>query len=175
MARQQRSLTISAASQADLDAIMKLLEAAREWQRRKGVDVWHEPDRSLVATDITDGYVFVGRIAKEVCGTITLRESDPLVWGAHNQTALYVHRLVASRTSSELKVGEAILQWARRTAIQRGKQCLRLDTWDKNEGMHHYYERQGFRHVRDVYFPGNSLLPADYRGTHKSLFQLDLR
>ena len=37
-----------------------------------------------------------------------------------------------------------------------------------------YYERQGFRHVRDQYFAPDSPLPADYRGTHKSLYQLEL-
>jgi len=40
--------------------------------------------------------------------------------------------------------------------------------------MRDYYEREGFRHVRDEYYAPDSPLPADYRGTHKSLYQLDL-
>jgi len=52
-----------------------------------------------------------------------------------------------------------LLRWTQDVARQSGKRWLRLDTWDGNRKMRDYYERQGF---------------LDYRGTHKSLYQLEL-
>ena len=87
---------------------------------------------------------------------------------------LYVHKLAVARRHGGLGIGAEILRWAQGLAAQRGKRRLRLDTWDGNRKMREYYERQGFRHVRDQFFAPDSPLPADYRGTHKSLYQLDL-
>jgi hypothetical protein len=40
--------------------------------------------------------------------------------------------------------------------------------------MREFYERHGFKHVRDRFFAPGSGLPADYLGTCKSLYQLDI-
>ena len=161
-------------ARADLDAVMSLLREARSWHAKQGVDAWREFDTARIAADIAAGRVYVAQSSVEVCGTVTLVESDGLVWGEERGDELYVHKLAVARRHAGLGIGAQILRWAQGLARERGKRRLRLDTWDGNRKMRDYYEREGFRHVRDQYFAPDSLLPADYRGTHKSLYQLDL-
>jgi GNAT superfamily N-acetyltransferase len=167
-------LSIAAAGRADLEAVMDLLREARRWHEAQGVDMWREFDTARIAADIDAARVYVARAGNAVCGTITLVETDGLVWGEERGDELYVHKLAVARDHAGRGIGAQILRWARGYARDRGKHRLRLDTWDGNRKMRDYYEREGFRHVRDQYFAPDSALPADYRGTHKSLYQLDL-
>jgi hypothetical protein len=153
-------LAIVAAGRADLEAVMQLLREARGWHQAQGVEAWREFDLARIAADIDAGCVYIAHGTAGVCATVTLMESDAQVWAEEQGDAIYVHKLA--------------LRWARGAARQKGRRWLRLDTWDGNRKMRDYYERQGFRHVRDQYFAPDSPLPADYRGTHKSLYQLEL-
>ncbi|HEY3075262.1 MAG TPA: GNAT family N-acetyltransferase [Burkholderiales bacterium] len=159
---------------AELEAVMGLLREARSWHQKQGVDMWREFDSARIAADIDAGRVYLARAGDEACGTVTLVESDGLVWGEERGDELYVHKLAVARHLAGRGIGAEMLRWTQRLARERGKRRLRLDTWDGNRKMRAYYERQGFRHVRDQYFAPDSPLPADYRGTHKSLYQLDL-
>lgn len=167
-------LAIVAAGRADLEVVMSLLREARRWHEAQGVDAWREFDTARIAADIEAGRVYVARTGDAVCGTVTLMETDALVWGQEEGDELYIHKLTVARRQAGLGIGTEILRWVQTSARQRGKRRLRLDTWDGNRKMRAYYERQGFRHVRDQYFAPDSPLPADYRGTRKSLYQLDL-
>lgn len=161
-------------ARADLDAVMALLREARSWHQQQGVEAWREFDVTRIAADIEAGRVTLARSASRACGTVTLMQSDGLVWAEEAGDALYVHKLAVARRDAGLGIGAQLLRWAQGAARQRGKRWLRLDTWDGNRKMRDYYERQGFRHVRDQYFAPDSDLPADYRGSHKSLYQLEL-
>jgi GNAT superfamily N-acetyltransferase len=169
------ALQIVQASERELQEIMQLFSDARAWHRQKGVDVWSEFDQHQIASDIREGRVFVAKAGIAVLGTVTLMESDPLVWGPEETDAIYIHKLAASRNSAARGLGRFILQWVQEFARKRGKKYVRLDTWDGNRGMRTYYERSGFRHVVDKFFPLDSPLPSDYRGTYKSLYELKLR
>lgn len=162
------------AAAADLDAVMQLLGEARDWQRTRGVDVWREFDLARIAVDISGGLVHVAKERDAVRGAVTLVESDALVWGPDEGRALYLHRLVSSRQAAGRGAGALLIRWARFVAMWRCKKWLRLETWNENRAMRAYYEKQGFRHVEDRFFPPDSPLPADYRGTTKSLYQIDL-
>lgn len=162
------------AGAAELDAVMQLLGEARDWQRARGVDVWSEFDRACIAQDISGGLVHVAKKQGAVWGAVTLVESDSLVWGSDGGRALYLHRLVSSRQAAGRGSGALLIRWARVVAAWRCKKWLRLETWSENRAIYDYYQKQGFRHVTDRFFPLDSPLPADYRGTTKSLFQIDL-
>ena len=149
---------------ADLDAVMALLEGARAWHREQGLPVWSGFDRRELAADIARRCVFLA----DACATVTLVEED-LVWPTA-AAALYVHRLASARRG----MGAQLLTWAGRLALERRKSCLRLETWAENRRMRDYYERHGFRHVTDRFYPADAAVPQDYRGTWKSLYQRDL-
>jgi GNAT superfamily N-acetyltransferase len=168
------SVQIVQASEVDLERVMQLFADARAWHLQKGVDVWSEFDQRQIASDIRDGRVFVAKAGMAVLGAVTLVESDPLVWGPEETEAIYIHKLASSRDRAVRGVGTLLLQWVQEFARKRGKKCVRLDTWNGNRGMRTYYERNGFRHVIDKFFPLDSPLPSDYRGTYKSLYELRL-
>lgn len=159
---------------ADLDTVMHLLQAARDWQQARGADVWSEFPRAPVAADISAGCVHLAKEGDTVCGAVTLVESDPLVWGPDDRKALYLHRLVSSRHAAGRGAGALLIRWARVVATWRCKRWLRLETWNENRALRGYYESQGFRHVRDQRFAPDSPAPADYRGTTKSFYQIEL-
>jgi acetyltransferase (GNAT) family protein len=161
------------ATKADCDAVIELLRDARAWQQARGVPVWHEFDAARIAADISSGEVYVAKAQGLVHGTVTLVENDPVVW-ADQAPALYLHRLASARRSAELRAGALLIRWARTVAVWRCKRWLRLETWEENAAMRAYYERQGFRRVRNRFFPQDSPVPADYRGTVKSLYQIQL-
>jgi GNAT superfamily N-acetyltransferase len=167
-------MMVMRATRGEFDAVMRLLSDARAWHRERGVDVWAEFDPAAISQSIAEGNVYVAKSAGSVRGTVTLLESDVLVWGADEGTALYLHKLASSRLPPREGVGGLLIRWAAAEARRRGKRWLRLDTWNENRGTRSYYERQGFRHVRDEFFAIDSPLPPDYRGTYKSLYQLDL-
>jgi hypothetical protein len=155
---------------ADLNAVMALLQGARAWQRSRGLPVWSEFDRDEIAADISAGRVHLAKEQGTLRGAVTLVESDALVLGWDERAALYLHRLVSSRRGA----GALLIGWARIVAQWRGVRWLRLETWNENRALRGYYESQGFRHVRDQAFPPDDALPADYRGTTKSLYQIEL-
>jgi GNAT superfamily N-acetyltransferase len=161
MTEDGRCFTVVWATSADFEAVMQLLSEARFWHVSRGVDVWGEFDTRQIEHNIADGRVFLAKCNGVVLGTVTLLENDPMVWGADDGTALYIHRLVSARTATGRGVGAKILRWAQNFAKEQG-----------NRKMRAYYERQGFRYVRDAYFPPDSPLPADYRGSFKSLYEL---
>jgi ribosomal protein S18 acetylase RimI-like enzyme len=161
------------ATSADCDAVMGLLREARDWQCSRGVPVWSEFDAARIGAEISSGVVYVARVQGLVHGTVTLVENDPLVWG-DQAAALYLHRLASSRGGPRRGVGALLIRWARTVAVWRCKRWLRLETWLENGAMRAYYERQGFRLVENRFFPPDSALPADYRGTVKSLYEIEL-
>jgi ribosomal protein S18 acetylase RimI-like enzyme len=168
-------MEIRAARASDVEAVLQLLADARRWHFEQGVDVWGKFDPAQVERDVQQGRVFLAIDATGACGTMTLEDAGSLVWGADEKgDALYLHRLASARTGPRKGVGACLIRRARLLAAQSGRKWLRLETWNANRKMRSYYEEQGFRHVRDEYFPLDSPLPADYRGTHKSLYQLEV-
>jgi GNAT superfamily N-acetyltransferase len=66
-------------------------------------------------------------------------------WGEVLDAAAYVSLLVVRREVSGQGLGQALLEWCGRWAVQHGKRLLRLSCWADNERLCRYYERAGFR------------------------------
>ena len=114
-------------ARADFDAVMSLLREARSWHTKQGVDAWREFDTARIAADIEAGRVYVARSGDGVCGTVTLVETDALVWGEERGDELYVQKLAVARRHGGLGIGAEILRWVQTSARSRGKRCPRLD------------------------------------------------
>ncbi len=86
-------------------------------------------------------------------GTITIDTEEPLsaderpVWPARKrgERALYVRRVIVSRSHSGLGLGAALLDWAAHVAHRDyGAPLIRVDVWTTNRDLHAFYERQRF-------------------------------
>jgi GNAT superfamily N-acetyltransferase len=161
---------------SEADAVMALWHEARRWLTAAGTDQWQphrgETDASLTArvrTNVTDtittGDCYIAIHDGAIVGTITVDDrADPDFWGPDDNpaSALYVHRMIVRRDVAGQGIGDALLNWADKLVLARGRRLLRLDAWQSNEALHRYYERKGFSQVR--------ILRFDHRGSG-ALFQ----
>lgn len=64
------------------------------------------------------------------------------------ESAFHLYKLIVARSAAGRQLGARIVDWASRVAALEGRDWVRIDTWRTNTGLHAYYERLGFKHVR---------------------------
>ena len=160
------SLTFEVATLDDESTIRALQDEAIAWLATRGTDQWQPAamqqrlkhrgsDRGLVPA-IGRGEVFMVREGGKVVGSLTIDDyADPEFWRPEDDpaSALYVHRMIVSRSVAGRDIGGAMLEWCASEALRRGRDTLRLDAWRTNHDLHRYYQRHGFRIVRTVNLP----------------------
>jgi hypothetical protein len=153
------TLLIRPAAPDEVTDIAALWDESSNWLGRRGTDQWQYPVRiDRIRAEVGAGDSWVVRAdGGTLLATVTLEdgESDTDLWAPdHLDIALYVHRLVVTRSDHPADLGSAILDWAGRQASAAGRALLRLDAWTSNAALHRYYLDRGFRHVRTVDRPG---------------------
>jgi GNAT superfamily N-acetyltransferase len=159
-------LAIRRAEPADLDAIKALQAESVAWLASKGEDQWQPghprapQDRpwSHLEASITSGTCWVAEHNGKVVATITVDDyADPDFWQPEEaDEALYVHRMIVSRSHAGHDVGATLLTWADHLAQAANRPLLRLDAWRTNQALRRYYESQGFTHLRTIALPHRS-------------------
>jgi GNAT superfamily N-acetyltransferase len=97
-------------------------------------------------------------------GTVTYRgKGNRKLWTRRElrEPAVYVSRLIVAREHAGEHIGSALLDWAG----QRGREqwdaaSTRVDVWTTNEGLHAYYLRNGFSHLRTREFKDSWEYPS---------------
>ena len=144
----------------DLDVVRGLVREAAVWLRTsKDTDQWSRPwpdpagHLERILNDLIKGKTWLAWDDTTAAGTITVDTEEPLdlneqpIWPAHKrrEPALYVRRVVVSRSYSGLGLGAALLDWAAEVAKTDHKAALiRIDVWTTNLALHAYYEAQRF-------------------------------
>lgn len=140
----------------DVPALMALRTEAEEWLGSKGTDQWSDPETGAKAitkwrASIDEGraWVVVDNV-DEVLGTVSRGPVDRDFWTDedHPESAFYLYKLIVARQAAGQHLGARLVDWASSLAAMEGRDWVRIDTWRTNEGLHSYYERLGFRHVR---------------------------
>lgn len=154
--------------------VYDLLEGARQWHLANHPQAWPVFSREAVRQEIEEGRVFLFADGQGYVATLTVTDTDPLIWDDAHEPALYLHKLTSRRDLPGRGIGAFVLRWARGHALARHKQFLRLDTWGANTRLRQYYEAQGFRLARTKTFPVDTPLPDHYRGVSMNLFEMHL-
>jgi ribosomal protein S18 acetylase RimI-like enzyme len=142
----------------DVAAVGGLLDEATVWVGERGYEQWPLPfPRHEIAAAIERGEVYVAELDGEDVATVTLLWDDPQYWPGKPPDAAYVHKLAVSRACAGRRIGEAIVEWADRTAAHAGRDFLRLDCLRENAGIRGYYERLGFEHRGDLVVNGRGM------------------
>ena len=144
----------------DLHEVRGLVREAAEWLRTsKDTDQWANPwpdrarQRKRIRNDLLKGKTWLVWDGTTVVATITVDTEEPLdeneqpVWSAYKrrETALYVRRVIVSRSYAGLGLGAALLNWAAYVAKRDHEaKLIRIDVWTTNLGLHAYYEGQHF-------------------------------
>ncbi|WP_078963964.1 GNAT family N-acetyltransferase [Streptomyces durhamensis] len=144
------------AAAEDVPALLDLRAEAEGWLRTKGTDQWSDPetgDRAIAKwrASIDEGraWVVVGE-RDQVLATVSRGPVDRDFWtdADRPESALYLYKLIVAREASGRQLGTRVIDWMSRLAALEGRTWVRIDTWRTNTGLHAYYERLGFQHVR---------------------------
>ena len=181
---------------ADLDDVRGLVREAADWLRTsKDTDQWAKPwpnragHRERILNDLLKGKTWIIWDGPAAAATITVDTEEPLdlnerpIWPAHkrHEPALYVRRIVVSRSYASIGLGAGLLDWVADVAKRDHETALiRIDVWTTNLDLHAYYEDRGFTRCqgrdpreladypsqalfeRDVHWPG-----SDYKNLFK--------
>lgn len=152
------------AAQGDVTAILDLINWSAKWLReRKNTDQWARPWPNESARDARVKQGIKNRLTWMVedhqgalVGTVTCREKgSSKLWNRREllQPAVYVSRLIVAREHAGQHVGSALLDWAGQRGMEQwGATSIRVDVWTTNHGLHAYYRRNGFSHLRTLEF-----------------------
>uniref|UniRef100_A0AAU1HY80 GNAT family N-acetyltransferase n=1 Tax=Streptomyces sp. NBC_00180 TaxID=2903632 RepID=A0AAU1HY80_9ACTN len=144
------------AAAGDVPALLALRTEAEGWLSTKGTDQWSDAETGEKAitkwrASIDEGraWVVVGE-HDEVLATVSRGPVDRDFWRDDDrpETALYLYKLIVAREASGRQLGTRVIDWMSRLAALEGRTWVRIDTWRSNTGLHAYYERLGFKHVR---------------------------
>jgi GNAT superfamily N-acetyltransferase len=165
-------MNVKPAGVADIAALQALFQEAIDWQAAKGLPTFATFSASFFAREIEKGAVFVAEEDNQLVGTVSLYETDELIWDGDTEPALYIHRLVSRRGAQGRGVGAGLVQWSRQKAAAMNKQWLRVDCWAINTELCRFYDRQGFLRVRQKNLEPSEALPEHYQNIVLQLFQM---
>lgn len=147
--------TIRLATRDDLADVLDLLNAAASWLHAKGLDQWPDGfDSERIGPMIDRSEVFIACNGPTPVATVTVTDAgDPDFWTADElaEPSHYIAKLAVSRDHTGL--GELLLRWTVDRAARTGVRWVRLDAWKTNPGLHAFYERAGWKHLRTVDLP----------------------
>lgn len=144
--------TIRLATEADVGALLRLLEKCVTAMRAAGIEQWDEvyPNLEIITQDIAASTLHVLTADAQVIAAITVDDTmDPLWrdldWSVGGEPALAVHRLMVEPTWQGRGCGRRMMEHAETVALQRGCRSIRLDTFLQNPVAMALYPRLGYR------------------------------
>ena len=148
------------ATPGDLDEVSGLVHEAAEWLRTgKDTDQWANPwpdqagQSERILNDLLKGKTWIVWDGATAAATITVDTEGPRdvndqpVWPTRrrHESALYVRRVVVSRSYAGLGLGTALLDWVADVAKRdHNATLIRIDVWTTNKDLHAYLEGQRF-------------------------------
>lgn len=145
--------TLRRAVERDHVEIIRLIDEAAEWLRTKNTDQWAQPwpskeDRShRILRDLRAAKTWIVSDDGTPMATVTADHEDNPLWPktSRRDRAVYVSRLVVSRTHAGRGLGAGLINWMGRRARDRyAARWVRVDVWTTNTALHAYYRNQDF-------------------------------
>jgi ribosomal protein S18 acetylase RimI-like enzyme len=159
----------------DLDEILRLYDAAIEFQKTKFDKTWLPFDRAMIDREIAEKRHWKIVIDDRIACIFSIAFEDPFIWKEKSgEPAIYIHRIVTNPDFRGQKFVPKITEWAHGYVREIGKQFIRMDTWGDNQKLIDYYVACGFDFL-GVITPENSAdLPKHYSGITLSLFEIEV-
>ncbi|MEC4019209.1 GNAT family N-acetyltransferase [Streptomyces sp. H27-D2] len=136
------------ADESDLPELVRLRDAAAQWQIEHGIDQWKpgELGPSHFRARLHGGEVWIATLGPEgpTVGAWELWWDDPAAWGQQPPIAGYVHRLMTDRETAPPGAGRIMLSEAERRISDSGRAMCRLDCLADNTRLRRYYEDAGY-------------------------------
>ena len=159
---------------ADIDIIFGFYDLAIAHQKKVFNKHWQGFSREMVQTEIDENRQYKILVDGVVACVFAVTFNDPLIWGARDQDAIYIHRIVTHPEFRGHSFVKEIINWAKDYAAKNSIKFIRMDTWADNEKLLEYYTSCGFDYVGVVSMEKTDGLPKHYEGISLSLFEIVL-
>lgn len=148
-------LSVRRAGVNELDTVLQVLHQRIAWLRARGGDQWSFTQSwpAKLAVALNHGQVWLLTEHDVPVGTVTVdQHADPDFWTPAERAdpAFYLSKLAVRPDRAGRGYGLRLLRAAGDIAHRHGGHLLRLDAWKSNPGLHAYYIRRGWQHVRTV-------------------------
>ena len=152
-------LSCRSATEADLDAIGRIVDDARESLRRLGVDQWQGPypEARHFLFDIGRGECFVILHGEEIAAFFTLSTRpepsyDTITDGKWTESMAYcvLHRAAVAKEYRGSGMAGELIRCVERQARAFGLRCIRTDTHRGNKPMQKLLRENGFRYRGNI-------------------------
>lgn len=163
MANCETNLTVRTAWESDLDEIMTIIEAARDFIHSQGIHQWVNgyPSSNVILDDIKSGnsYVLVDEESGAIMATSFISfdgEStyDKIYdgsWGDDCAEFCVIHRVAVNSSYRRSGMANAMFEYAAKLCRERGCKYLRADTHRDNLKMQGAMKKAGFVYRGIIY------------------------
>lgn len=135
----------------ELDCVMKIIEAGREFLKEQGVNQWQHgaPSRDTIINDINERISYVYEKSGEIVATAVLATLDedyenyPTFW-SENSSYLAIHRLATVKKYRVQGIARGFLEAIYLFAKSQNIKFLRIDTHFDNKIMKKFLSNLGF-------------------------------
>lgn len=156
----------------DLDTIFSFFNAAIDYQKKNGYELWPRFSRQLIEDEIRQKRHWKVTHEEKIACVFSVMYNDPVIWMERDKDpAVYLHRIAVNPEFKGKGMVMIIKDWALNHAKEQNKKYLRMDTWGNNENIRGYYIRCGFNYIGQQYLAKTEGLPEHYGGSVLSLFQ----
>lgn len=149
------------AVQADIPAIMTIIEGAIEQLKQAGSPQWQDgyPNADVLAQDLVNESLHVLIVDGKIAGTVSLVVGveptyaviDGAGWRKPDAPYATIHRIAISRDYAGLHLGKLFISNIISHAYAHGVHNLRIDTYKLNQAMQHVATGSGFDYRGVVY------------------------
>lgn len=161
---------------SDSDEILVLYEAARNLQTQRNMVIWPFFEKSFIEREIREARQWKIVIDGTIACNWAITFKDKEIWGERDQRdAIYIHRICTNPQLRGNRYIDIIVEWAKKYAVQMGKQFIRLDTLGNNTRLIEHYTSSGFEFLGMFELTDTANLPAHYQNEPNCcLFEIDL-
>ena len=155
-------VTCRAATEADLPALLEILQGAKALLRRRGIDQWQDgyPNEEILRMDLARDELYIVCHGEELAGCfgLTTREEPGYAaitdgkWTADVPYAV-LHRGAVAEKYRGTGLAEKMLALAEARAKTLGARALRTDTHKKNKAMLRLLREHGYRYRGNIRWP----------------------
>lgn len=147
------------AQDGDKDAVMELLNAAKDNMKENGIDQWDEiyPVIGDVAKDINEGTLTLVKQGEKLVAVYTLNKTQDAAYKFgdfkdKSDNFVVLHRLCVNPKYQKMGIAVQTLKHIDEVALKEGFSSIRLDVFTKNPRAVALYESAGYNYAGDAYF-----------------------
>ncbi len=152
-------ITCRKANADDIEDIMLIVRQARNYLKKHRVDQWQGdyPTQQAFEDSIENGECYAVMYGKSLAGVFCMTDTpepdyDSITDGYWHGQGKYctVHRLAVEAKFRGTGMSDKMFAFAEEAAIEKGAECMRVDTHRKNKAMQQLVRRIGYTYRGNV-------------------------